>query len=194
MSRTGIRVLTILVVASAVPSLAMAQTPRSPQETPVTRFWSVLDAARSGGTGCEAVANRLEHLLQALPDPALEDFAQEWSRWWGVSYHWDLWGAAYLINGGASDDGFDYFRGWLLTQGSSRWAKVARNVDTAFDDLAPGTVAECEDIVVVLPNVYEARFKRDAPDPGAHEPQGKAWTEEELPTRFPTLARRFGPG
>ncbi|MFL6076856.1 MAG: DUF4240 domain-containing protein [Mycobacteriales bacterium] len=32
------------------------------------------------------------------------------------SYQGDLWGAAYLINGGASDDGFDYFRGWLIAR------------------------------------------------------------------------------
>jgi hypothetical protein len=29
----------------------------------------------------------------------------------------DQWGAAYLANGGCSDDGFDYFRGWLIGQG-----------------------------------------------------------------------------
>jgi hypothetical protein len=28
------------------------------------------------------------------------------------SYRNDLWAAGYLINGGCSDDGFDYFRGW----------------------------------------------------------------------------------
>jgi hypothetical protein len=37
------------------------------------------------------------------------------------SYRLDLWGAAYLVNGGCSDDGFDYFRGWLLRQGRATW-------------------------------------------------------------------------
>ena len=41
------------------------------------------------------------------------------------SYRWDLWGAAYLANGGCSDDGFDYFRGWLIGQGRKVSARCA---------------------------------------------------------------------
>jgi hypothetical protein len=33
------------------------------------------------------------------------------------AYRWDLWGLAYQLNGGCSDDGFVYFRCWLLGQG-----------------------------------------------------------------------------
>ena len=33
------------------------------------------------------------------------------------AYRQELWGAAYLINGGCSDDGFVYFLGWLIAQG-----------------------------------------------------------------------------
>lgn len=61
---------------------------------------------------------------------------------WGKTYDWDLWGAAYLINGGASDDGFDYFRGWLLSQGSERWAKVTLDLESAFDDIQPGALSD----------------------------------------------------
>ena len=45
------------------------------------------------------------------------------------SYHWDLWGAAYLLNFGSSDDGFDYFRGWLLTQGRAIWEAALQDPD-----------------------------------------------------------------
>ena len=31
-------------------------------------------------------------------------------RRWTRGLHLELWGAAYLINGGCSDDGFEYFR------------------------------------------------------------------------------------
>jgi hypothetical protein len=34
-----------------------------------------------------------------------------------ASYRTVLWAAACLINGGYSDDGFEYFRGWLIVQG-----------------------------------------------------------------------------
>ena len=42
----------------------------------------------------------------------------------------DLWGAAYLINGGCSDDGFDHFRGWLMTQGREVFARAVAEPDS----------------------------------------------------------------
>jgi len=41
----------------------------------------------------------------------------------------DLWGAAYLINGGCSDDGFDYFRGWLIAQGREVFERTVADPD-----------------------------------------------------------------
>ena len=183
----------LIVGVLALPSIVGAQSIRGGDSRTV-RFWAVIDSARAGGGECQLIARRLDQRLKALPDSSLEQFARTWSDWWGATYNWDLWGAAYLINGGSSDDGFDYFRGWLLTQGSRRWRKVMQGVDSAFDDVPVGTVAECEDIVVALPNVYEARFHREAPDPGQHEPSGQEWTEENLKTRFPRLSRRFAGG
>jgi hypothetical protein len=156
-------------------------------------FWAVLDEASRTSSNCESVASRLEQRLRALPDSALEEFAQEWATWWAGSYTWDLWGAAYLINGGSSDDGFEYFRGWLLTRGSARWRLASTNPDRAFEDVAPGTEAECEDIMATLPTVYAERFGRDAPRSSYGTPSGEPWTEENLGPRFPRLARRFGP-
>ena len=46
------------------------------------------------------------------------------------AYHWDLWGAAYLINGGCSDDGFEYFRRWLVLQGRDVFQAAVSNPDT----------------------------------------------------------------
>ena len=32
-------------------------------------------------------------------------------------YTWELWGVAYILNGGCSDDGLEYFRAWALSRG-----------------------------------------------------------------------------
>lgn len=45
------------------------------------------------------------------------------------SYRSPLWAAAYLINGGCSDDGFDYFRGWLVLQGRAVFERVVVEPD-----------------------------------------------------------------
>ena len=49
----------------------------------------------------------------------------------------DLWGAAYLINGGCSDDGFDYFRDWLLLQGRKVYEAALKNPDSLADVVDP---------------------------------------------------------
>jgi hypothetical protein len=46
------------------------------------------------------------------------------------SYRMELWGAAYLINGGCSNDGFDYFCGWLLGQGRATWQAALADPDS----------------------------------------------------------------
>jgi Protein of unknown function (DUF4240) len=48
---------------------------------------------------------------------------------------WDLWGAAYVVHGGVSDDGFDYFRRWLISQGAAVYAHVLVRPDDLADVL-----------------------------------------------------------
>jgi hypothetical protein len=56
----------------------------------------------------------------------------------------DLWGAAYLINGGASDDGFYYFRCWLIGMGREVYEAAVANPDSLAAVVVPGIDAEAE--------------------------------------------------
>jgi hypothetical protein len=79
------------------------------------QFWTLIEAAKAAtGGDCRA---QTAHLVAALGQRSVNEVLV-WDRIHGElmaeSYRWDLWGAASLINGGCGDDGFDYFRGWLL--------------------------------------------------------------------------------
>ncbi|MER6678573.1 DUF4240 domain-containing protein [Streptomyces sp. NPDC000983] len=50
-----------------------------------------------------------------------------------ASYLAPLWAAAYQINGGCSDDGFDYLRGWLITQGRTTFEQAIHDPDSLTD-------------------------------------------------------------
>lgn len=82
-------------------------------------FWDVIEQARAdvGSAAADAVAARATEVLALLPPAQIAAAAQPLWDLMADSYRGDLWAAAYLINGGASDDGFEYFRGWLITQG-----------------------------------------------------------------------------
>jgi hypothetical protein len=49
------------------------------------------------------------------------------------SYRNLLWAAAYLINGGCSDDGFESFRCWLIVQGRTVFERSVADPDTLAD-------------------------------------------------------------
>jgi Protein of unknown function (DUF4240) len=86
------------------------------------QFWALIEAARTAtGGDCQAQTAQLVAALCQRPVAEVLDWDRIQDELWVESYHRDLWGAAYLINGGCSDDGFDYFRGWLLGQGPVIW-------------------------------------------------------------------------
>jgi Protein of unknown function (DUF4240) len=127
------------------------------------------------------------------------------------SYHWDLWGAAYLLNFGSSDDGFDDFRGWLLAQGRAVWEAALRDPDglaklPKVRRLAPERRWEgrywCQDILDVAYKAYEQCtgqsvtpenvcdvFGAVSPQP-ARFPAGERWDpddDQQLRRRYPHL-------
>ena len=90
-------------------------------------FWSLIGQARTAPGGPSEHASELERLLRKKSPSEIEEFARIQGDLMRASYRWDLWGAAYVINQGCSDDGFDYFRGWLLVQGKDVWDAALRD-------------------------------------------------------------------
>ncbi len=46
------------------------------------------------------------------------------------SYSSELWCAAYVMRGGCSDDGFEYFRNWLISRGKDVYYSALKNLDS----------------------------------------------------------------
>jgi Protein of unknown function (DUF4240) len=85
----------------------------------IQQFWRLIDTARgevADSAHTEAVAARATILLSALPPEEIIAAQRVLSSLLAESYQTLLWAAAYLINGGCSDDGFEDFRGWLIAQ------------------------------------------------------------------------------
>lgn len=50
-------------------------------------------------------------------------------------YNSEMWCAGYIINGGCSDDGFEYFRCWVISRGKEVYYKSKDNPDSLIDEL-----------------------------------------------------------
>lgn len=118
-----------------------------------------------------------------------------------AAYSWDLWGAAFVIHGGASDDGFDYFRNWLISRGRRVYEAALADPDSLSATIPAGTseAAEFEGFGYVAMALWAERTGSDparmpvgAAQPS--EPAGKQWSEDPaaLAARYPKLWKRFG--
>jgi hypothetical protein len=114
----------------------------------------------------------------------------------------DLWGAAYLINGGCSDDGFRDFRAWLVGRGRHPYEAALKNPDS-LADILDGDPVDGFGLDAAAVRVYEAktgmsdfyerldRAEEDLPPP---PPEGLDWDfedEEEMKRRFPKLCHLY---
>ncbi len=139
---------------------------------------------------------RLYNLAQRSVDVILAFDRLLWEQM-ARSYHWDLWAAVYVTNGGCSDDGFDYFRGWLIAQGEAVFEPALRDPDTLIDAVtADDDYVECEAMLGVGYGAYKAVTGQELPigDPvyRPREPGGAPWDEEEVAARAPLLAIKRG--
>src|SRR4051812_24171054 len=94
-------------------------------------FWAVIERATADRPASPGdVAKRAVAELAARDPAEIVDWDRHLSKVMAASGKEDLWAAAYLINGGCSDDGFDNFRGWLIAHGRAAVAGAVREPDS----------------------------------------------------------------
>jgi Protein of unknown function (DUF4240) len=125
-------------------------------------FWNIIETAHQQANGDqEAQMEALEATLEELEPADLLEFHNFFREAHTVSYRADLWGAGFLMNGGCSDGGFDYFRGWLIAQGRKVFEAALENPDSLADIMPEDAEAdfgfENEDILGVAGRVWEAK-------------------------------------
>ena len=167
-----------------------------------TEFWELVDASRAGAEGDpdEQADLLVERLIQLDPDSVL-DFARHFEYRYNRAYRWDLWGAAWVLLDGASDDAFDFFRCWLIGQGRDVFEGAVHDPDSLaelvddFDDEIDG---DGEELGYAADEAYEQLTGVVAPDlgipPAPPEPEGTPVdfeNESALSERYPKLWERF---
>lgn len=167
-------------------------------------FWELVERARDGADGpADDVAGRLVQELAGLGQAQIDGFHQHLQRVLTASYQVDLWGAAYLVNGGCSDDGFEHFRGWLVTRGRAAFAGAVADPDSLAGlpairrAAATGEELACEPMLTVAGRAHLLATGEQWPGAGKPPdyPQlGAFWDfddEAEVRRRFPRLAQLF---
>jgi len=172
------------------------------------QFWAMIASSRENAEG-DAQTDQLKSLLSRLAPPEILAFEQLLFAKRAESYRWDLWGIATLIHGDfCSDDSFEDFRLWLISQGREAYEQVLANPEAVLDLLdrervsrkyayvprfmdyeALGAVAyeAYEGVTGEALSIMDTLVGKTWPA----QPQGERWQEEALPSLFPRVAARF---
>jgi len=167
-------------------------------------FWAVIDSATADRPGSpdEVAKQAVAELATRGPDEIVA-WGRHLDKVMGASGQEDLWAAAYLINGGCSDDGFDHFRGWLIANGREVLARAVREPDTLADlpsvqaAASTGAVFEAEEVLEIAGRAYQEATGEELPPGDASTGRPDAamlWDfddEEEMQRRLPRLAALF---
>ncbi|MGW7437830.1 DUF4240 domain-containing protein [Streptomyces sp. NPDC054849] len=168
-------------------------------------FWKLIETARADAAA-EEVAPRAAELLSGFPETEIAAAQQVLWDLLAESYRNPLWAAAYVINGGCSDDGFDYFRGWLLTQGRAAFDAALADPDSLAahpavrDAAAGGLELWDEEALSIAWTAYGTATGRELPADSftiRYPPLDPSWDfdfddEEEITARLPRLSALFG--
>lgn len=164
------------------------------------RFWKLVESAYR-----DDAAEHFEALKESLAELSVDDlvaFQARFDELVDAAGRIDLWGAAYLINGGCSDDGFHDFRVWLIGRGRHPYEAALKNPDS-LADILDGEPVTGFGLDVAAVRVYEdatnqddfydrlERFETDNPPP---PPEGDDWDfddEAEMRRHFPRLSRLY---
>jgi hypothetical protein len=165
-------------------------------------FWELIRSARRRDP--DAHAERLTARLVKRPADDILAFGRCWDTLSRRAYTWRMWGAAYLINGGCSDDGFEYFRDWLILQGRGVYEAAVADPDTLAAVRVEPDEAEYECYIAqgayqlavggedhgAYYDAYRAKYGPPVPPPDL----GERWdfgSDAEMRRRYPRLFAKF---
>jgi uncharacterized protein DUF4240 len=177
---------------------AKAEAPAGPARMDHTAFWRLIgDTRAAAGNDTGRQSELLEQRLRHLPAGQIAEFERIRQGLDEQAYSWDLWGAAYVIEDGCSDDCFRDFRGYLISLGRGPYEAALRDPDSLASVAQDAETGDWENADDVAPDAYESVADDDIPTGDSEpsgDPKGEPWDDERqdaLVARYPKLAARF---
>ncbi|MFK8101991.1 MAG: DUF4240 domain-containing protein [Saprospiraceae bacterium] len=159
-------------------------------------FWALMsETQQASGNDPSVQQGLLERELIELTLDEIIAFDSILRKLTNKAYHWKLWAAAYLINGGCSDDCFMDFRGWLVAQGEAIYTQALNDPDSLSELDYLEEDMDWEGYSYLAFTVYERRTGGEMPINEAlihpATPVGKDWEEDDLASLLPRLSQKY---
>jgi hypothetical protein len=186
------------------PQTEAAGAPQKPAAAPAARvidearFWRLTAdtrAAADNDTGRQS--ELLDARLRRLPAEQIAAFERSRRKLDRRAYTWEVWGAAYVVEDGCSDDCFRDFRAYLISLGRGPYETALRNPDALASTVEDAETGDWENADDVAPDAYQSVTGEDISGDSSDlsgDPRGTPWDDDHaelLVQRYPRLAAKF---
>ncbi len=128
-------------------------------------YWKIVSIALKKSPNQDEQQQILVSELQKLPADEIIGFKLRTDQLLFDIYNSEMWCAAYIINGGCSDDGFEYFRSWVISRGKEVYYNSKMKPDYLTEELNDEIEDyEFEDFLYVANDAFTANTGKDIYD------------------------------
>jgi hypothetical protein len=164
-----------------------------------SEFWKLIDDSRhEAGGNPKAHLAAFKSALNDLEPNELISFGHWFDDYYDRADTWELRGAAHLIKGGCTDDGFLGFKGWLISRGEKVFEAALAKPDALAKVVGPGEGCEADGFAFAAQMAWARKtgkgvdeFPASPLGPGKGGIGGTPWDEAALPKLLPKLRKKF---
>lgn len=95
-----------------------------------TIYWNIIDLSLKKTKSQEEQEQFLIKEIEKLKINQIIGFRLRTDKLLYDTYNSEMWCAGYIMNGGCSDDGFEYFRNWIISRGKDVYYEAKKNPDS----------------------------------------------------------------
>jgi len=127
-------------------------------------YWSIIQKAKEATEDQDEMEEYLIEEVEKLTPKEMVGFHLQTINLEQKAYTSHLWCAASIINDGASDDGFEYFRYWLISTGKDTYYKAIQDPDSLADIVEEDNEYEFESLAYIAMEAFENKTNQDLYD------------------------------
>lgn len=142
-----------------------AQLKKTAKMMPEDQFWSLVKLSfTSSHESQEAQKDYLIRVLTNLTPEQIIGFRLRTDKLLYDTYTSEMWCAGYVMIGGCSDDSFEYFRLWIISQGKDVYYAAKENPDSLVQFNNDEYDFDFETFWYVANNAFEKKTGKDLDD------------------------------
>lgn len=126
------------------------------------QYWQIIQQSLDKTTSQEDQEEYLINRLQKLTPHEMIGFKLRTDKLMQDAYTSEMWCAAYIMNGGCSDDGFEYFLNWVISRGNAVYTAAKQNPDSLITQVSGETDSyEFEEFWSVANEAFSNKTEED---------------------------------